>query len=97
MFVQIASYRLGSGSVDDLARRVEEGNLPVLRDTPGFIDYYGIDLGDGVVASVMVVADRSVAEEAERRLTAWVEKTMEEFQVTPVDVVEGDVIASSRP
>ena len=39
------------------------------------IDYYAINVGGGVVASVTVVDDRSAAEEAERRLAGWVEET----------------------
>jgi hypothetical protein len=96
MFIQVASYRLGSGSTADLVRRVEEGNIPVIREVPGFRGYYALDAGDGVVASVILYDDKSGAEEAENRLADWIEKTMEEFQVTPLDVLDGEVIASSE-
>ena len=95
MYVQVASYRLGSGSTAGLAGRIEEGNLPVIREVPGFRTYYGFEVGGGVVASVLVCEDRSGVEEAEKRLAGWIEKTMDEFQVIPLDVLEGEVIASS--
>ena len=94
MYVQVASYRLGSGSTTDLATRINEGNLPVVSNVPGFVAYYGFDAGDGVVASVSIFDDKAGVEEAERRLGDWIEKTVEEFDVTPLDVLEGDVIAS---
>jgi len=95
MHVQVASYRLGSGSIADLARRVEEGNIPVVRDVPGFLAYYAIDAGEGVVASVLVFEDAAGAAEAENRLADWIESTMTEFAVTPLDVLQGPVFASS--
>jgi len=95
MYIQVASYRLGSGSTDELARRVEEGNIPVVRDVPGFRGYYALDVGDGVVASVLLFDDKSGVEEAENRLESWIAQTMTDFQVTPLDVLEGEVIASS--
>ncbi len=95
MYIQVASYRLGAGSKDDLVRRVEEGNIPVVREVPGFRGYDALEAGDGVVASVLLFDDKSGVEEAENRLAAWIEKTMEEFEVTPLDVVVGEVIARS--
>lgn len=87
MCVQVASYRLGSGSTADLARRIEDGNLPVVREVPGFIAYYGFEAGDSVVASVSVFADKSGVEEAERRLADWIGSTVAEFEVTPLAVL----------
>jgi hypothetical protein len=47
------------------------------------------------VASVLLFENRSGVEEAEKRLADWIEKTIEEFGVEPLHVLEGDVIASS--
>ncbi|MBD0347672.1 MAG: hypothetical protein ICV59_00845 [Thermoleophilia bacterium] len=93
--MQVASYRLGSGSTADLAQRIEEGNIPVIRALPGFAGYCAFEAADRVVASVLVFESRAGVEEAERRLAGWIEATVEEFDVTPLDVLEGDVFASS--
>jgi hypothetical protein len=66
-------------------------------DVPGFIDYYAFDAGDGAVASVSVFADRSGVEEAERRLAEWIEQTVSELDISPGEVSEGEVFASTRP
>jgi hypothetical protein len=94
MYVQVASYRLGSGSTAELSRRIEESNLPVVRSVPGFVGYYAFKAYDGVVASVLLFESRSGVEEAEKRLADWIEQTVEQFEVTPLAVLEGDVIAS---
>jgi hypothetical protein len=97
MYVQVAHYKLGTGSVADLRSRVEEGPVKVMTEVPGFIDYYAFDAGDGLVASVNVFADRSGLEEAEQRLGGWIEQTISDFDISPGEVSEGEVFASARP
>ena len=97
MYVQVASYKLGTGTAEDLRPRVEQGPVRVMRDMPGFVDYYAFDAGDGVVASVSVFADRAGVEEAERRLAEWIEQTVSELDISPGEVSEGEVFASTRP
>jgi hypothetical protein len=97
MYVQVAHYKLGAGTADDLRPRVEEGPVQVMREVPGFVDYYAFDAGEGVVASVSVFADRSGVEEAERRLADWIEQTVGALDISPGEISEGEVFASARP
>lgn len=97
MYVQVAHYKLGTGTVDDLRTRAADGPLKVMPEVPGFIDYYAFEAGDGIVASVSIFADRAGVEEAERRLAGWVEQTVLAFDISPGEVSEGEVFASSRP
>lgn len=97
MYVQVAHYRLGTGEITDLRSHVVEGPVKVMREVPGFVDYYAFDAGDGLVASVSVFADRSGVEEAERRLANWIERTVAELEISPGEVSEGEVFASTRP
>jgi hypothetical protein len=96
MYVQVAHYQLGSGTVEDLRSRVEEGPVRVMREAAGFIDYYAFDAGGGVVASVSVFEDRAGVEDAERRLEGWIEDTVQRFEISPGDVSEGAVFATTR-
>jgi hypothetical protein len=96
LYVQVAHYELGSGTVEDLRSRVEEGPVEVMRGVAGFVDYYAFDLGGGVVASVSVFEDRAGLEEAERRLASWIEQTVERFEISPGAVSEGEVFAATR-
>jgi hypothetical protein len=96
MYVQVARYTLGTKSAAELVPRIEEGNLPVLREIPGFIEYYALRLADNEVASVAVFRDRSGVEEAEEQLGEWIERTVEEFDITAGEVTEGEVMATTR-
>ena len=96
MYVQVAHYKLGRGSAGELRSRVKQGPVKVMAEVPGFVDYYAFDAGGGMVASVTVFADRSGLEEAEGRLGEWIEETISEFDISPGDVSEGEVFASTR-
>ncbi len=96
MYVQVARYKLGSGTVEGLRSRVEEGPVQVMREVPGFVDYYAFDVGGGVVASVSVFEDQASLEEAERRLESWIEETVRRFGILPGEVSEGEVFATAR-
>jgi hypothetical protein len=40
MYVQVAHYELGRGSVAELRSRVEQGPVKLMAEVPGFVDYY---------------------------------------------------------
>ena len=96
MYVQVARYTLGKGSAEELVPKINEGNLPVMRGVSGFVDHYALRLADDEVASVAVFRDRSGVEEAHNQLASWVERTVEEFDITPGEVIEGEVLATTR-
>ena len=96
MYVQVAHYRLGAGSVQQLADDVREGPLKVMREVPGFVEYYAFDTGGGLVASVTVFESQGGVEEADRRLSAWVEATIAKFDISPGEATEGAVFATTR-
>jgi hypothetical protein len=96
MYLEVAHYKLGKGSVEELRARVEQGPVKVMAEVPGFVDYYAFDAGAGVVASVSVFTDRSGLEEAEGRLGEWVEQTIADFDISPGEIAEGEVFACTR-
>jgi hypothetical protein len=96
MYVQVAHYRLGRGTVDELRARVERGPARTMREVTGFVGYYAFDAGGGVVASVTIFADRTGLEEAELRLSGWVEQTISDFDISPGAVTEGEVFATAH-
>ena len=57
MYASVRRYETDPGSVDELMRRVEEGFVPIISKAPGFVAYYALDAGDGVVASITVFED----------------------------------------
>jgi hypothetical protein len=72
MYISIRRYQVDIHSVDEIVQRVEAEFVPIIRQAPGFIAYYAIDAGGGVVASISIFRDQAGAEESNRRAAGWV-------------------------
>ena len=76
MQARMATYSF-SGDADDLARRAEEGILPILKSQPGF-KAYSVAIGDGEVLSLSVWETRADAEAGSEVVASWVAENMAE-------------------
>jgi heme-degrading monooxygenase HmoA len=74
MQARMAIYSL-NGDAHDLARRAEEGILPLLKAQPGF-KAYSVAIGDGEVLSLSVWDTRAEAEAGSEVVASWVAENM---------------------
>ncbi|MEU6308250.1 hypothetical protein [Streptomyces chartreusis] len=79
----------------EAGRRVNEEFVPLLRQVPGFVAYYWIDAGGGVMVSTGVFQDRSGAEESTTRAKDFVRDRLTELLPNPPQVTAGEVVAHS--
>ena len=42
MYVAVRRYQVKAGSMDEIVRRAQEGFVPLIRQAPGFVAYYGV-------------------------------------------------------
>ncbi len=91
MHVTIRLYRMDPDWVDMLLRRVTEEFVPTIRDAPGFLAYYVLDVGDGRVASVSVFESQAGAEESNRMAADWVRQELTPMLPNPPEVIAGQV------
>jgi hypothetical protein len=77
----------------EAARRVEEGFIPLLSKIPGFISYYWVDEGDGVMVSVSVFASREAEEESNRLAADFVKQHIAPLLPKPPQITAGQVVA----
>ena len=91
-----AAVRRYEGIVNDAeaGRLVGETFVPLLQHVPGFIAYYWIDAGDGVMASLSVFDDKAGADESVRLAHDWVRENAATLIPNPPQVTEGSVVAS---
>ncbi len=76
MYVSVRRYEMDAETVDELMRRVEEGFVPIISNAPGFIAYYALDAGEGVVASISIFTDQAGAEESNRMAVDYVKENL---------------------
>ena len=91
-----AAVRRYEGITDpaEAGRRVDESFLPLLEHVSGFIAYYWIDAGDGVMASLSVFEDQAGADESVRLAHDWVRDNAAALMPNPPQVTEGHVVAT---
>lgn len=79
----------------EAGRRVNEGFVPLLRQVQGFVAYYWVDAGGGVMVSTSVFQDRVGAEESTDRAGDFVRDRLAALLPNPPQVTAGEVVAHS--
>ena len=86
---------MASGSVGELMRRLDEGLMPVISAAPGYVAYYVIDSGDGVVSAVSIFDDEATAQASNRLAESWVRENLGPMVPGPAEVISGRVMVPS--
>lgn len=94
MYGAVRRYE-GITNVGEARRLVGESFVPRLEHVPGFIAYYWIDAGDGVMASLSLFESREGADKSVEIAHAWVVETAPGLFPNPPRVTEGPVVASA--
>jgi len=72
MFTSIRKYRVRRGSAEELARRVREGFVPLMRQMQGFKGYYLLDGGPDVLITISMFDSADEAFASNERAADWV-------------------------
>ena len=79
MFTSIRKYTVRRGSVPELAQRVRDGFLPLMRQIDGFKGYYLLDGGPDVLITVSIFESADAALASNEKAAAWVRENVLEF------------------
>jgi uncharacterized protein YbjT (DUF2867 family) len=94
VYVSVRRYRIGAGSIDAFAHRIEVEFAPAISQEPGFLGYLAIDTGEGTVETVSVFADATSAQRSDELAGEYVATHLSEFEPTRTGVTGGEVLAS---
>jgi hypothetical protein len=94
MYASIRRYRLHSGSMDELARRVDGGFAEQLSAQPGFVSYEFLDCGDGDVLTISVFHDADGARRSRELAQRWTDENLGDFKFTRRDSSQGEILVS---
>ena len=75
MHTVIRRYQ-GVVNSDEVARRAAEEFAPTLRDHPGFLGYWVVDAGDGVLATITVFESEEAAMDSTAAAATWVQANL---------------------
>jgi hypothetical protein len=91
MFLTIRKYS-DATSRDEAVKRVEEGLVPQLSESPGFITYYAVDFEDGDLGSVTVFETKEHSDRAAAQAISWVRENLAEILPNEPEVSRGEVL-----
>ena len=77
----------------EAGRRVNEGFVPLISQLPGFVAYYWVDAGSGVMVSTSVFESQAAAEESNLKARGWVQQNIASMLPNPPQITAGRVVA----
>jgi heme-degrading monooxygenase HmoA len=92
MFISIRKYKVTHGSAENLARRVREGFVPLVRQIAGFKGYYLLDGGPDVLITISMFDSADEALASNETAAEWVRDNVMEFTKGLPEVMVGDVL-----
>ena len=91
MYASILRYKVDSKSVGEVFRQANEGFVPTISKVPGFVGYYGLDAGNGVMVTISLFKDQAGTKESDRVAAEWVGKSVSHLLQTPPEITSGEV------
>ena len=92
MYVAVSRYE-GVTDPQKAAQEVEESFLPIISEMPGFVAYYCVDAGDGVMVSTSVFEHKAAEEQSTFRAGKFVAEDLGLLSPNPPQVTAGEVVA----
>ena len=97
MYSSIRRYTTNPDDAAAIVELVKQGNIKeLIGDLPGFIAYYMLDCGGGVVATVSVFEDQAGADQSNGVAADWVkENVLPSYSMSAPEITAGEVILSA--
>ncbi len=92
MYATVRRYE-GVTDPSEVARQVEEGFIPIISEMPGFVAYYCVDAGDGVIVSTSVFEHKDAEEQSNWRAGDFVAQHLAPLLPNPPQITAGELVA----
>jgi hypothetical protein len=92
MYVAVRRYE-GVSDPQKVGQLVEEGFVPIISELPGFVAYYVVDAGDGVVVTTSVFEHKDAEEESTFLAGEFVAQNLLSLAPNPPQITAGEVVA----
>jgi len=92
MYVAVRRYD-GVPDSQKVAQLVQEKYVPIISEMPGFVAYYCVDAGDGVMVSTSVFEHKDAEEQSTFRAGEFVAEDLGHLAPNPPQVTAGEVVS----
>jgi heme-degrading monooxygenase HmoA len=91
MYLVIRRLKVTPQFLDEAIQRVENGYVPIISQEPGFVEFYGVQVGEGEGVTISIFETQERAEAANKRALAWAAQHLAPLAQGPVEIVAGEV------
>jgi hypothetical protein len=92
MYVAVRRFE-GVTDSQKVVQLAKEGFVPIISEMPGFVAYYLVDAGDGVLVSTSVFEHKDAEEQSTYRAGEFVAEHLTAYMPNPPQVTAGEVVA----
>ena len=92
MYVAVRRYD-GVTDPQKVGQLVDEGFIPLISELPGFVAYYWVDAGDGVMVSTSVFEHKEAEEQTNFVAGEFVAEHLAPLMPNPPQISAGEVVA----
>ena len=93
MYAAVRRYQADPGAAEEIGRRAREGFGPIISQAPGFVSWYVMHAGDGVIVTMSVFEDLVGAVESSTLAADWIKQNLSWLLPNPPEVMAGKVLA----
>jgi hypothetical protein len=95
MYVAVRRYE-GVTDSQKVGQVAQEGFVPIISEMPGFVAYYLVDAGDGVIVSTSVFEHKDAEEQSTFRAGEFIAEHLAPLLPNPPQVTAGVVVATHK-
>src|SRR5215211_2719290 len=92
MYAAVRRYE-GVTDPKEVARHAQEKFLPIISEMPGFVAYYWVDAGNGVVVTTSVFEHKEAEEETSWKAGDFVAQHIASLVPNPPQITAGEIVA----
>lgn len=90
-YATIREYQINQGAVDEALRQFNEGIVPILKNSTGFVEYYGLG-AENRIAAVNIFESQTEAEESNAVAADYVEENLPSILPLSPEITAGKVV-----
>jgi hypothetical protein len=94
MHASVRKYKVDQGQMDQLSQRITDTFVPRVSESPGFVAYYVVDAGNGILITVTVGDDPEIVERSTEMAAEFVRDELADIEIERVEAAHGDVTVS---
>ena len=91
MYVAVRRFE-GVTDSQKVAQVAKEGFVPIISEMPGFVAYYLVDAGDGVIVSTSIFEHKEAEEESNWRAGEFNAQHLAALVPNPPQITAGEVV-----